>query len=208
MQDSTRVADPSGTTATTARGPYRKGVERRQQILDSTLAVFDERGFEGTSLRSIAESVGLTHNAVRRYFGSLEELLLEVLQHGDRRAWTDFTAERGGARFASRSAEVVTRTPGLMALFNGMVARAVETGNERSREFFVERYERTRRQVVAVLEQGRRQGTVRADIPLDVTASLLVAAMDGLSTQWLLDHEIDPRVAMALFDDLISPASR
>ncbi|WP_103501708.1 MULTISPECIES: TetR/AcrR family transcriptional regulator [Streptomyces] len=193
----------SSATPRGQRGSYRKGVERRRQILDRTVTVFNERGFENTSLRAIAESVGLTHAAVNRYFGSRERLFLEVLREADQRAEAELTVDEGlGA--ALRSADVVTRVPGLMALFNSMLARALESDNEESRAYFVERYERLRGQIRLILDHGRAAGVVRDDVPLDVAASLLLAALDGLSTQWLLDDSVDMHAGMALLDRLLT----
>ncbi len=196
--DQPAAAAPKGR-----RGPYRKGIERRRQILDKTVEVFNERGYEHTSLRAIAESVGLTHAAVSRYFGSREQLFLEVLREADQRAEAELAVDGGPAAVLS-STDFITRVPGLMALFNSMLARALESDNEGSRAYFAERYERLRGQIHLVLEHGRAVGAVRADIPLDVAASLLLAAMDGLSTQWLLDEKVDMRAGMTLFDQLLS----
>lgn len=186
----------------TKRGPYRKGIERRRQILDKTVEVFNERGYEHTSLRAIAESVGLTHAAVSRYFGSREQLFLEVLREADRRAEEDLAVD-DSLTAALSSADFITRVPGLMALFNSMLARALESDNEDARAYFVDRYARLRGQIRVVLEHGRAIGAVREDIPLDTAASLLLAAMDGLSTQWLLDEKIDMQAGMTLLDHLL-----
>ena len=47
-----------------ARGSYAKGIARRQEILDSAIEVFAQRGAGRTSLRAIAEEVGVTHAAL------------------------------------------------------------------------------------------------------------------------------------------------
>nr|WP_275942268.1 TetR family transcriptional regulator C-terminal domain-containing protein [Streptomyces spiramenti] len=85
-----------------------------------------------------------------------------------------------------------------------MLARALESDNEGSRAYFVERYERLRGRIRLVLEHGRDIGVVREDVPLDVAASLLLAAMDGLSAQWLLDEKVDVKAGMSLLDHLLS----
>ena len=69
-----------------SRGRYPKGVRRRQEILDRTIEVFAEVGFEGASLRAVGEAIGVTHAALRRYFDTREELFLEVLREKDRQA--------------------------------------------------------------------------------------------------------------------------
>lgn len=200
---------PAAAGATTARrGPYAKGLQRRQQILDRALAVFNERGLEGTSLRALGEAIGVSHAALRHYFDSREQLLLEVLREADRRA-IEYTAEsgQGAVDFVLRGADYNMRVPGLMALYNTMAALALEKGNEHSRTFFVERYELIRRELATIFEVGRERGAIRSDISVDLAASLVIAAFNGLATQWLIDPRVDMRGAMHLLDRLLGTSS-
>lgn len=199
-------ADTGTPAARRPRGRYPKGVLRRQQILDRTIEVYAELGFEGTSLRAIGEAIGVSHAALRRYFETREELFLEVLREKDRQAQAD-ALERGigPTDFASHLDAYAQRAPGLMALRHSMVARALEPGNEHSRTFFAERYRTLRREAVVILEVARSRGTVREDIAPQTAASLVIAAMDGLSTQWLLDPAVDMHEGMALLEHLLEP---
>ncbi|QQN76788.1 MULTISPECIES: TetR/AcrR family transcriptional regulator [Streptomyces] len=188
------------------RGKYAKGLARRQQIIDEVLAVYDRLGFEGTSLRAVAEAIGVTHPVLKHHFGTREQLFLEVLQEYDRR-FLD-TTERDAGSFidlVQRSAEHSMRVPGLMALLNSMVAHALEAGNDRSRAHFSERYAHLRGEIRTLLEEGRAAGTVRSDIPLDEAASLVLAVADGLSTQWLLDGSADLKSGLLLLERLLQP---
>lgn len=207
ISDSTHQTPPPAPPPS-RRGPYAKGVQRRQQILDRALAVFDERGFEGTSLRALGEAIGVSHAALRHYFDSREQLLLEVLREADGRALE--AAEESGlgaVDFVLRSADYNMRIPGLMALYTTMSAQALESSNERSREFFVERYASIRRALATIFEVGRQQGVVRPDVPVDLAAALVIAACDGLATQWLIDSRVDMRGAMELLDRLLGTSS-
>jgi hypothetical protein len=52
---------------------------------------------------------------------------------------------------------------------------------------------------------ARGAGLVRDDVSLEDAAALLIAAMDGLSTQWLLDSDVDMHGGMALYEQLLRP---
>ena len=196
------TAPPTGPGS---RGRYPKGVLRRQQILDRTIEVVAEFGLEGTSLRAIGEAIGVSHAALRRYFETREELFLEVLREKDRQALMEARAtEPPSVDFARHLDSYASRAPGLMALRHSMVARALEPGNEHSREFFVERYERLRRGAREILLLARAAGVARTDIPVDTAAALAIAAMDGLSTQWLLDASVSMHDGMTLLEELLS----
>ena len=58
-------ADEAGTT--------------RERILEVALELFGRQGYEGTSIRDIAERMGMTKAAVYYHFPSKEELLADVL---------------------------------------------------------------------------------------------------------------------------------
>ena len=53
---------------------------RREQFLDAALALFAERGFEGTSMRDLSEATGSAPGLVYHYFRSKDELLFAVLE--------------------------------------------------------------------------------------------------------------------------------
>ena len=188
------------------RGPYSKSASRKQQIIDQVLTVIDDLGFEGTSLRAIAETIGVTHPVLVHHFGTKEQLFLEVLhEHELRFSTSEVFEDEGLADALRRSADFSTQTPGFMALLNNMVARALESGNDHSREYFVARYANLRERILHSLEVGRAAGTIRSDIPLETAAALIVAAADGLSTQWLLDKSADLAEGLVLLEKLLEP---
>lgn len=199
------------------RGPYAKSAQRRQQIIDQALDVFNELGSDRTSLRSIADALGVTHPVLRHHFGTRERLFLEVLRQADARGRDKLAAEnespagegdRSAAGFASAIAQVVMGQPGLMPLYVTMIARALERENADSRPFFAERFRDMRREVVAILQEGQASGVVRNDIEVESAAAVIVAISDGLSTQWLIDPDVDFSEAMRMVDQLLAPPLR
>ncbi|HET7802283.1 MAG TPA: helix-turn-helix domain-containing protein, partial [Humibacillus xanthopallidus] len=65
------------------RGAYAKGVAKREEILDAALAVIARNGYQRTSVRDIAEAVGLSQAGLLHYFSSKEALFAEVLRRRD-----------------------------------------------------------------------------------------------------------------------------
>ena len=51
-------------------------------LLDSALAAFAEKGFEGTSVRELARSIGVSHNLIPQRIGSKDELWKAAVDHG------------------------------------------------------------------------------------------------------------------------------
>ncbi|WP_284747880.1 TetR/AcrR family transcriptional regulator [Amycolatopsis sp. RTGN1] len=189
------------------RGPYAKGVSRRQEILEAALNLFAERGFEGASLTAIGEAVGVTREGMRHYFRSREELLLAVMAAADERA-REFPVPSEDDTVLSRiiaSAEHNANVPGLIALYTTLVAGSVASGNARSRAIFTERFEDLRTEIAGAVEQGQARGEIRRDLPARAVASLIVAASDGLSMQWMLDPRVDIVEGMQLLRKLMLP---
>src|SRR5690242_21713783 len=57
--------------------------KRRGEILQAAHEVFTSKGFRNGSLGDIADRVGITHQGILHYFGSKEQLLVEVLRDRD-----------------------------------------------------------------------------------------------------------------------------
>jgi TetR/AcrR family transcriptional regulator, transcriptional repressor of aconitase len=183
------------------RGPYPKGLRRRKEIVDQAIELFAERGDEGASLRAIAERIGVSHAALRHYFPSREELLVEVHRSAEAammRADPSPADEPALTRMI-RATEQNRAIPGTMQLYATLIARAVE-GESGSRAYVADRFAARRTEIAARLREGIEAGTVPADLPADAMAALVVAAADGLQTQRLLDPGVDVTEALRLLE--------
>jgi len=60
------------------RPPRAQGAETRERILDVAQELFTEHGYDKTSLRDIAERLGITKAALYYYFERKEDILLEL----------------------------------------------------------------------------------------------------------------------------------
>jgi AcrR family transcriptional regulator len=71
--DGTRVGRPRST-------PSSSTASAREEILDAAAALFAERGYAGTTTRSIAEQVGIRQASLYYHFAGKDEMLLELLE--------------------------------------------------------------------------------------------------------------------------------
>jgi AcrR family transcriptional regulator len=58
-----------------------RGEHSRAAIFDAALALFQERGYEATTMRAIAERAGVSLGSSYHYFASKEHLVLEFYRH-------------------------------------------------------------------------------------------------------------------------------
>lgn len=201
--DSAGPTDSTGPTR--SRGAYAKGVARRQEILDRAIEVFAERGSKRTSLRTIAQEVGVTHGALSHYFGSLEELLVEVYRESEKNPRSPHppSPEATPVEIMRVAARSNRKVPGLVELYSTLVAAALEDGHPAAREFATDRFARQREQLAERVRHNQRAGRMRSDVDPEAVAALVIAASDGLQTQWLLEPDVDEQGALTLLDDLL-----
>lgn len=198
---------PEEETAARARGPYAKGLARRQQILDRAIDVFARRGSDGTSLRSIAQEIGVSHAALTHYFSSREQLLVEVYKEAERQKGEahPHRADASAVDIMTESARRNHAVPGLVQLYSTLVAAALESGHPEATEFATARFAAVRADLVNRVERDQRSGRVRADVDPEAVASLVIAASDGLQAQWMLDDSVPQNDALVLLARLLAP---
>jgi len=186
----------AGEAMPMTRGPYRKGVERREQIIRSASEVFGELGYIGGSLRAIGDRVGASPATLIQYFGSKEGLLMAVLED-----WTVQTA-RWAIPTDPPGLEYFRAIPALMdyhvdhrgtlELFLTMSAEATNPDHP-AREFIQRRYADVVRNWSEKLREAVARGEVGAltDAQIDAEIRILVAVLDGIELQWLLGADIN-----------------
>ncbi len=188
------------------RGAYAKGLARRQEILTAAIQVFAQRGADRTSLRAIADEVGVTHAALIHHFGSLERLLIEVYEESARRLELESHGpdDVSPVEMMRLSAQRNRAVPGMVQLYTALVASGLEEGHPAATAFAAQRFARVRATLADQIRSRQVDGRIRADLDAELVAALVIAASDGLQTQWLLEPEVDQVGALALLDRLLA----
>ena len=178
------------------RGPYRKGVQRREQIVRSASDVFGELGYIGGSLRTIADRVGASPATIIQYFGSKEGLLTAVLEDWQVQSGQWLLADDPSGleylRALIRVTEFHVEHRGLLELFITMAAEATNPGHP-AREFIQNRYADVLANCTAKLREAvdRREVAPMSDEQIEAEIRILIAVLDGIELQWLLGADID-----------------
>ena len=216
-----------------ARRSYPKGVRRRQQILDSVIALLAQRGVDRASLRTVGEAIGVSHSALRHYFSSRDELLVEAYRTHEARAAGDGpAADSSAVSVIIEAAERNRSIPGLVELYATLTTDALQEQHALTREFVRDRFRSLREALAERIAEGQpgavgagaaanggageqpgggaaKQGGGGAGIdPMDA-AALVIAASDGLQIQWLLDPDaVDVGRSLAILDQLLPRTPR
>jgi len=201
------------------RRSYPKGVRRRQQILDSVIALLAQRGVDRASLRTVGEAIGVSHTALRHYFSSRDELLVEAYRAHEARAAGDGPpADSSAVSVIIEAAERNRSIPGLVELYATLSTDALQEQHGLTREFVRGRFRSLRATLAERIAEEQRaraeetgsageDGSAGID-PMDA-AALVIAASDGLQIQWLLDHDaVDVGRSLAILDRLLPRSPR
>lgn len=184
--------------------------DRREEILQAASDLFSIHGFRGTSLASVAKAVDLTEPGLLHYFPSKVHLLQGVLAYRDEQDETKYASLADPENISLQEYfgllnELVTQNegiPDLVRLFTILVSESIRVDHP-SHNYFVDRYNRIR-QTFAENFTALEDLTISDDINLDELATLIIAVMDGLQIQWLLDPEnVSMTEAFALFSKVL-----
>ena len=171
----------------------QRGDSRRDELIHAASELFAENGYRDTSIADIAQRVGVTQQALLYYFGSKAALLDAVIDDRDGAAiaFAHELAAIGGIdaiRTMPASARRNVADPNLVRLFAVLVAENLPR-DAVAHDHFVTRYRRLRRTVADLIAQGQRDGVFDSGIDPTLKAAEIIAVIDGLNTQWLLDPD-------------------
>jgi AcrR family transcriptional regulator len=188
------------------RGSYAKGIAKREEILTAALDVIARNGYRRTSVRELADAVGLSQAGLLHYFSSKEELFQEILRKRDE---VDATAFQGLRETPLEGFFAVIRhnseVPGLVQLYAQVSTEAGDPEHP-AHEFFVQRYEQFRAMFSQLMRDEQAAGRIDTDLDPERLANLFLAAADGLQTQWMLDPSIDMADHVAYLWQLVTRA--
>lgn len=191
-----QTADQYPRVVPEPRRTRANGRASRQNILDVALEVFAQRGHRGTTLREVAQRAGMTQPGLLHHFATKDELLLEVVRNREEATAPDVARHIGDGTLDLQGAiqalaDVKEREPVEQLLLTTLSAEAVPADHP-LHGHFVDLYETKRRQLTEALCRGQAEGTIRAELDVVALAREIIATLDGLRLQWLLDPERVP----------------
>jgi AcrR family transcriptional regulator len=169
-----------------------RGAAARDRVVASALRAYASNGYSGSSLAGIAAAAGLTTAGLLHHFPSKEELLVAVLRERDRldgerfhlRTWVGLDALDALVRLV----EANMATPGLVRAFTVLMGESAAEDHPAG-TWFRERYPRRCTNLAAALRVGIASGQIREDTDADAIATEVIAMMDGLQVQWVLNPD-------------------
>lgn len=190
---------------------YRVGRERRASILESATKLFAQEGYGDTSLRDIAERVGVSKSTLLHHYASKEGLLSAVLHERDRRIESRDSyarAERAADELRAMprgAAEDARTTPGLIEVYAVLSCEAVPADHP-AHSYFEERFRIALDHFAALFRAAQADGDLPAHRDPEFEAVWFAALWDGLQYQWLYDRtSVDVAAELAAHLDDVLP---
>lgn len=171
---------------------YAKGRAKRREIIDQATAMFGEVGYRGASLREIAARCGISHPGLLHHFPTKESLLLAVLEHRDDVdiEWLDPDSPDGVTtlRHLVELVALNATRRGIVELYAVLSAEATSADHP-AHAYFQDRYRRALDAATTAYTRAAEQGALREGVDPDAAGRQLIALMDGMQVQWLLDDD-------------------
>ncbi len=170
--------------ALATRGPYRKGVERRELLIRTAIEVFAEQGYRSSSLREIASRAEITPAGLLHHFSGKEELLLAVLERREERLAAAIELHR--PRSVAEHAAVVIADGEQSACLTRVIAvvsSEASAAGHPLHELFRERRARELERITAGVVVDQARGLIDPHLDPEAAAAVVLSAMDGLHVQ-------------------------
>jgi AcrR family transcriptional regulator len=184
--------------------PRRAVAPQQERSLDSTRRLLDaaaelvaERGYTRATLAEIGARAGFSRGIVRARFGSKENLMWALVNRASR-SWFDHLLDPPAEGTGLEQITAIVATIGRQVAADPISIRVLErlifeaTGELRQR--FVTSQRQMHQSFADLFRRGVADGSVRPELVPELEASLLVAALRGISYEWFLYPEESPDV--------------
>jgi TetR/AcrR family transcriptional regulator len=171
----------------------RKNTEfRQQQIIEAAAKLIFKYGSEHLTVKRIAAEVGISEAAIYRHFTSKKSILFFLISHLEEVLLKDISADRSGAVPVTLDTieKIIGNHFSAIDLRKGIsfqvIAEIISLGDRKLNKQASQAIGKYISRLKDLLSEGVRDGTVRKDIDLDASATLLFALIQGLVNIWSL----------------------
>lgn len=166
----------------------------KERILDASINLFLLHGFAGTPVKKITDAAGVAKGTLYWHFANKEQILEDIIDKFSTEMYDeairrvdacqgDFTEKfktlyRFVTEFAREQRE-------LLMVCNTVLGELVGSGS--SAEEKIKKVQmKFHGFIMGLLESGKKEGTVRKDLDVNIQAHIIIANFIGMHLQWCL----------------------
>ncbi|MFI6347634.1 TetR/AcrR family transcriptional regulator [Streptomyces sp. NPDC050560] len=186
-----------------------------QSLLEVAVAVFNERGYDGTSMEHLSRAAGISKSSIYHHVSGKEELLRRAVSRALDGLFAILDEEHARVGRASARLEYVTRrmVQVLTAELPYVTLLLRVRGNTGTERWALERRREFDHRVADVLAAAVAEGDVRSDVDGRLATRLVFGMINSL-VEWYRpgggaarDTEVADAVVSLVFDGLRAPGT-
>jgi AcrR family transcriptional regulator len=190
--------------ATSTDAARRLEGDKAQRIIAAMRASVGQRGAAGSTFDHVAREAGVSRGLLHYYFGSKEQLLVEVVRHDcevrnrnmDERLEKAHSVDEILDALVVGLEEFLEDDAGGQAVIYEMLSASRHS--EEIRAELAELYRQWRERLAGWLRTKEREGVIRLQADAEAVASMLFSLGDGFGIQVLADPDWDQQAAFEL----------
>jgi TetR/AcrR family transcriptional repressor of nem operon len=167
--------------------PMSKGDETRNRILESSVNLFNQHGFAGTSLSDIMAATGLRKGGIYRHFDSKDQLALATFDHTYTRLRQHYLRRLRGVRGAVARLDAIVSAFGELAegspLLGGCPILNTAVDSDDTHPLLLAKARQAMDDWMAlwvsVIESGQARGEIKPEIEATEEAAGVIASLEG-----------------------------
>jgi len=185
--------------------PTHRRAYDAEALLDVAVRVFNERGYDGTSMDDVARAAGITKASIYYHVSGKEELLERGIRRG-LDALFSMLDEPGATNGPadSRLRYVLVRTVEIMSDRLPEVALLLRVrGNTPVEEWALEQRRTFTRRIAALVQAAILEGALRADLDAGLVARLLFGTVNSIVEWYRRDGRLGPDDIAAAIEAMV-----
>ena len=174
-----------------------KGEQTRQKIVEAAAPIFNQRGFDGSSMAELMEATGLQKGGIYRHFASKEELAAEAFDYTCKAAWELRMQHVGEGdsgidklkQFVANFVESRFPIAGGCPILNTAVD--ADDGNPVLRERVVKALRSWSANLQGMMKEAVKAGETKPGVDPKTVATVVIASLEGGLMMSRLDRNYD-----------------
>jgi TetR/AcrR family transcriptional regulator, transcriptional repressor for nem operon len=179
-----------------------KGEKTRQRIVTEAARLFNQHGFEGSSMSELMEATGLEKGGIYRHFSTKEELAAEAFDHAWQSALDarmhDLNSVSNSVdrlrRFVQNFIERRPSVPGGCPLLN--TAIDADDGSPVLRDRALKALRGWRRHLISIVTHGIERKEIKRGVVPKKLATVIISSLEGALMMSRLEKDREPLLAV------------